>query len=135
MIRVISLLAIGLALGGCKKNIQTNDAVKQAILNHLSNNKGLNVASMDIDIQQVTFRENEADVLVGFAPKGQGAENGMRMNYTLERKGNEWVVKSKADSGGMGAHGEGAMPPAQGGALPPGHPPTGGGEASPAPKK
>jgi hypothetical protein len=130
----LAVLAFGLALGGCKKNIQTNEAVRQALLNHLANNKGLNVASMDIDIQQLTFRENEADVLVGFAPKGEGAANSMRMQYTLERKGNQWVVKQRSDSGGMGAHGA-AAPPEGETALPPGHPPAGGGGMPPAPQK
>jgi hypothetical protein len=131
----LAIVALTLAFTGCKKNIQTDDAVRQAILNHLSANKGLNVASMDIKVEQVTFRENEADATVSFKPKGGDAMGGMSMRYTLERKGNEWSVKSKADSGGMGGHGGAATPQPEGGALPPGHPPTSGGQAPPAPKK
>jgi len=113
-------------LAGCSKNIQTNEAVRAGVIKHLSQNSGLNLASMDIEVTSVTFRDNEADAVVGFKPKGAGAASGMSMRYTLERQGNEWVVKKKADSG-MG-HGmmppQGEAPPQEGG-LPPGHPPVG----------
>ncbi|MGB9610770.1 MAG: hypothetical protein ACPL7M_07330 [Bryobacteraceae bacterium] len=124
-------LALALALlAGCSKNIQTNEAVREGIIKHLSQNSGLNLASMDIEVTSVTFRDNEADAVVGFKPRGGGAMSGMSMRYTLERKGNEWVVKKKMDSG----MGHGMMPPSGGepkqpeGALPPGHPPVGGAE-------
>jgi hypothetical protein len=42
----------------------------------------------------------------------------MQMQYTLERKGDRWVVKGRRDSGGLP---HGGTP----GAMPPGHPPTG----------
>jgi hypothetical protein len=123
-------LALALAsLAGCSKNIQTNEAVRQGIIKHLSQNSGLNLASMDIEVTSVTFRDNEADAVVGFRPKGGGAMSGMSMRYTLERKGNEWVVRKKMDSG----MGHGLMPPEpapkqDNGGLPPGHPPVGGTE-------
>lgn len=121
------LPAFLLFLGGCKKNIQSNEAVKKGVIEHLSKNSGLQISGMDIEVSSVTYRDNEADALMSFKPKGGDAASGMQMRYTLERKGNEWVVKSKADSG-MG-HG-GAMPPAgAAGEMPPGHPPTGSGAA------
>lgn len=116
-----------LLLSGCQKNIQTNDAVKQAVMKHLSQNTGLNLASMDVEVTSVTFKDNEADATVGFKPKG-GAASGMSMRYTLEKKGAEWIVKKKADSGMGGGHGMGgAMPPAEApaGAMPADHPPIG----------
>lgn len=141
-------LALPLALAllaGCSKNIQTNDAVKQGVVNHLSQNKGLQVASMDVEVTAVTFKENLAEATVSFKPKGSTAAAGMQMRYTLERKGDAWVVQKKADSGahsgaapggmpegmampqGMGATAPAGEPAA--GAMPPGHPPAG------APKK
>jgi len=123
-----TLLALALALlAACSKNIQTNEAVRQGVIKHLSQNSGLNLASMDIEVTSVTFRDNEADALVGFKPKGGGAASGMSMRYTLERQGNEWVVKKKSDSG----MGHGMMPPAadapkEGSGLPAGHPPVSG---------
>ncbi len=122
----IALLALAL-LAGCSKNIHTNEAVRAGVIKHLSQNSGLNLAQMDIEVTSVTFRDNEADAVVGFKPKGAAAASGMSMRYTLERQGNEWVVKKKADSG----MGHGMMPPpgsapAGQGQLPPDHPPVGG---------
>jgi hypothetical protein len=136
-VKIASLL-FGCALAclvGCSKNIQTNEAVRQGVLNHLSKNTGLNVGSMDIEVTSVTFRDNEADAVVGFKPKG-GTGSGMSMRYTLERKDSTWVVKKKADSGmghGMGAPGmtmpgtmPGMTPPGAGKpAMPADHPPMG----------
>lgn len=110
-----------LGLLACAKNIQTNDAVKKGVVEHLSKNSSLSLASMDVEVQSVTFRENEADATISFKPKNVPGDQGMSMRYTLERKGNEWVVKSKADSGA----GHATMPPkTEGMEMPPGHPPT-----------
>lgn len=118
-----TLLAITLlGLTACSKNIQTNDAVRQGVVDHLSKNSSLSLASMDIEVQSVTFRDNEADATISFKAKNMPGDQGMSMRYTLERKGNEWVVKSKADSGA----GHATMPPGGGAGmqLPPDHPPT-----------
>ncbi len=113
---------------GCSKNIQTNEAVREAVIKHLSNNKGLSLSAMDIDVSTVTFKDNQAEAMVSFKPKGSAASTGMQMRYTLTRKGNEWVVDKKNDSGGGHSQtampAEGSMPPA--GAMPQGHPPAGG---------
>ena len=149
----LTLLAVCF-LAGCQKDIQNKDAVRQAIITHLTQNKNLSVGSMDIEVTQVTFRDKEADAVVMFKPKGGDAASGMSMKYTLERQGSLWVVKKKADSGphgtaaanalsgsGTGAGAAGSMPmpsgsmpmPSTGGAMPPGHPGTG--AAAPEPKK
>jgi hypothetical protein len=102
------------------------------MISHLSKRSDLSISSMNVEITAVTFRGNEADATVAFAPKGVDAASGMTMRYTLEKKGNEWVVKTKADSGmggaagGMGGHGAppaSAAPPSSG--MPPDHPPIG----------
>lgn len=114
-------------LAGCTKNIQTNESVRAGVIKHLSQNSGLNLAQMDVEVTSVTFRDKEADAVVGFKPKGAGGASGMSIRYTLERQGDEWVVKKKADSG-MG-HGMGSPqgePSAGQGDLPAGHPPVGG---------
>ncbi len=114
-------------LAGCHKDIQNTDAVKQGVLNYLS--KRSDLVSMDVNVSSVSFRKDEADATVYFQAKGGGPGNGMAMNYVLERKGNEWVVKGRGSTTGM-EHGTnphaGAMPsaaPNSGTALPPGHPP------------
>ena len=114
-------------MGGCRKNLQTDEAVRQGVMNYLSQNKNLSLNMMDIELKQVTFRDKEADAVVLFKPKGGDAASGMSMHYTLERQNGGWVVKKKADSGAHGA--TKAMPmsqiplPTPSGALPLGHPP------------
>jgi hypothetical protein len=102
-------------MAGCSKNIQTNEAVKAGVVKHLTQNSGLNVAAMDIEVTAVTFKDNEAEATVGFKPKGGAGASGMSMKYSLEKKGGEWVVKKKADSGmGHGAAMPGGVMPSSG---------------------
>jgi hypothetical protein len=119
-------------LVGCQKDIQTKDAVRQGVINYLSQNKNLSIGSMDIDVAQVNFKGDTADAQVQFKPKGGDPAAGMTMHYMLEKQGSAWVVKKKADSGhgGMSMPQTGAMPapsgamPMPSGSLPPGHPPA-----------
>lgn len=129
------LLSLLLLASGCQKNIQTPEAVRAGLMEHLTKVSGLDTKAMKIDLGNVGFRENEADVTVTFVPNGADPSQGMQMSYTLERKGEAWVVKSKRGSGGAGGGG-GAMPGHGGsaptappaGAMPPGHPPVPGAE-------
>lgn len=128
-LRILIPVLVLFAGVGCKKNIATNDAVRKGVIEHLSKNKGLNVESMDIEITQVTFRDTEADATVSFKPKGGDAAAGMAMKYTLERKGNDWVVKKSPSASGHGMTMPGGMGSGMGSGsgmqMPPNHPPTG----------
>ncbi|HZT30527.1 MAG TPA: hypothetical protein VFA33_11615 [Bryobacteraceae bacterium] len=135
--RNVALLLTLLAALGCNRGIDSKEAVRQGVLDYLSGRTNLNVSSMKVEVTSVMFRDNEADAVVSFAPKGATSPSqGMEMRYTLERKGNRWVVKSRADSG-KSPHGAGGMSPHGGAAgdmpmpgsaapsgtqLPPGHP-------------
>jgi hypothetical protein len=125
---------VGIALlAGCKRGVENEQAVRQAVIDYLAG-RSFNVSSMQIDVTSVTFRQNEADAAVSFRPKGSKGAPGMTMNYKLEMKGNRWVVKGKAETGGMphgsapGAMPHGAMPGDAGaamGQMPAGHPAIG----------
>jgi len=133
-VRSLLPLLLLAALVGCGRDTKNEQAVRQGVIDYLTGRQGLNVAAMNVEMKSVIFRENEADATVVFSPKGGGSGSGMTMRYTLELKGNRWVVKSRADSGqnphggvqapGMeNPHGgtgspDGAAP----GQLPPGHP-------------
>jgi hypothetical protein len=118
-------------LAGCNKgNIDTKEAVRQGVIDYFASKKDVNVGSMKVDVSAVTFKENEADATVAVLPRG-GEGQPMTFRYTLERKGNRWVVKPKAGGSGhgampAGANPHGAMPPAgaenPAGGMPPGHP-------------
>ena len=124
-------------LAGCNRAPENKDAIRQAVIEHLQKNAGLDPNQMQIEIASVSFGKNEARATVSFKPKGQPANEGLEMNYTLESKDGKWTVKGRGQSSGMphatpsggmpgGAPGgmPGGMPGAggQGGALPPGHP-------------
>jgi hypothetical protein len=117
-----AIVAVLVVLFGCSKEIQNKEAVRQGVMQHLTGRAGLDVSSMDVEISSVMFRDNEAEATVAFRAKGStDPASSMSMKYTLERKGNQWVVKSKA---GMAGDPHGATP-SPGGELPPGHPPMG----------
>jgi hypothetical protein len=123
-------LVLGAFLAGCGKDIQTKEAVKKGVVEYLTKRQGqtgLNMDSMNVEVSSVTFRKDEAQATVSFAPK-QGGGGGMSMSYTLERKGDHWEVKGRSAAPGN-VHGggdliPGAGAPSGGAALPPDHPPV-----------
>ena len=128
--KLVLLLAV-LSLAACAtKNIQTKEAAKEAVVNHLGKVSGLDVSKMDVEITQMSFQETTADVGVSVSPKGMPATEGMQMAYQLKREGDKWVVAGKKGGSG-GGHGGGMAPPPAGGGgggdavIPPGHPPLG----------
>lgn len=129
------LIAAALLATACstRKAGQNKEAVERGVIEYLQNRSGLDIKAMDVNIANVSFRENEAEATVSFSAKGAAdASNMMQMRYVLESKDGKWVVKGR--SGGAGGHGSGApsghgaMTPGAGGeppaALPPGHPPA-----------
>ena len=132
-------------LAGCSKAASDKEAIRAAILKHLTDRGGLNMAAMDVDVQQVTFKGDEAQAQVAFHVKQGGGS--MEVAYTLQRVQGAWVVGHSQPSGGQIAHPPMDKPapgnptaaaapefpsldkfkkpaPATGpGALPPGHPP------------
>ena len=137
-----------LILGGCSnKNVDTLDAVKQGVIRDIA--KNVNIGAMDVNVVSVSFRDKEADAVVSFAPKGGTPQQGMTMNYTMERQGSEWHIKKRGPSahaaqqppvagGAMGGAGMGggsmpggSMPGGDSATLPPGHPPMNGGTTLP----
>lgn len=140
-----AILALAAALlAGCKKDIQNNDAVRQGIMNYLS--KRSDLLAMDVKVTSVAFRQDEATATVRFQAKNNSSPNaGMTMEYVLERKGSEWVVKGRAGGEAHSGMPQGAPPSAPPGApgatgsgsigampqtLPPGHPSVGSGSPS-----
>lgn len=120
------ILTLTLLLAGCRKDIENKDAVRKGVIDYLTkgmNRTGLDMSRMDVDVSSVKFQKDEAQAEVRVAPKGE-TSGGMSMNYVLERRGNEWIVKGRKESG-LNPHGAGGLP-AEAPALPPNHPPTDG---------
>jgi membrane protease subunit (stomatin/prohibitin family) len=118
--------------------VESKEAVRQAVLDHLAKRAGINLASMQVDVVSVVFRQNEADAAVSFRAKGSTGGPAMTMNYTLVKQGNGWVVKGRADTGASPHGAAGQMPMGTAGQMPmgtpgqmpmgvpPGHPQVGG---------
>ena len=116
-----------LLLAGCKRGVENTEAVRQAIVQYLAGRPNMDVSAMQIDVVSVSFRQNEADATVSIKAKGAQGGQGMTMNYTLEKKGDNWVVKGRKESGSTPHGAAGQMPGAMPGTgMPPDHPSVGG---------
>jgi hypothetical protein len=114
---------VTLLLAACaQKNIENKDAIRQAVIEYLSSRQaqtGLDMSTMDVNVTAMAFERDTARATVEFRVKNSDA--GMQLNYTLDRKGDKWVVQPKSDKGG----GHGVVLPGNDKApeqLPPGHP-------------
>jgi hypothetical protein len=100
---LIAAAAVSLVLlSGCNKDLQNQDAVRQGVMSYLS--KRTDLLAMDVSVTSVAFQKNEATAQVHFQAKGNSSPAaGMTMQYALERKDGQWVVKSR--TGASAAHG------------------------------
>jgi outer membrane murein-binding lipoprotein Lpp len=120
-----ALLIVTLLLAGCgRKNIENKEAIRQAVVEYLNSRQaqtGLDMSTMDVNVMAMTFERDTARATVEFRVKNSDA--GMQLNYTLDRKGDKWVVQARQDAGQ--GHGV-VLPPGDAGnpsgQLPPGHP-------------
>ena len=147
MVKLVLPLIAALLLVSCGRgDINSKEAVRKGVVDYLEKRKaqtGLEMNLMNVEVTNVTFDKNEAHATVSFKPKDtKTGAAGMSMSYVLERRGDQWVVKGRQESG-MSPHG--GTPPmpasgatgAPGGALPqtpqlpPNHPPMGGGSETP----
>src|SRR5258708_18200001 len=92
-----AVLVMG-AAAACKRNIDNQEAVRQAVIDYLAKRSNLNVSAMNVDVTSVTFRSNEADAVVAITARGPAPGQPMSMRYTLERQRDHWAVKGKADA-------------------------------------
>jgi hypothetical protein len=135
-VRFLFTLAAALcALSGCNRASQSQEAIRQGIIDYVAGKA--NVGAMDVDVISIDFKGAEADATVAFKAKGSKASSGLQMRYTLEQKSGKWVVKDKAQAGGaphgagmQGGMNSGANPHGSTGSgeLPAGHPPLGAGD-------
>jgi hypothetical protein len=116
-VRKVAFIAVLSLLAACNRDIQNNEAVRGAIVDYLNARPDKMGLTVNVQISSLTFGSGgkEAHANVMFTPKAGGA--GMQMPYTLDRKGDKWVVRAHAAEG-ENPHGAAGLP-----ALPPSHPP------------
>jgi outer membrane murein-binding lipoprotein Lpp len=121
-VKRIVLATGGLLLAACaQKNIENKEAISQAVVEYLNTRQaqtGLDMSAMDVNVTAMTFERDTARATVDFRIKN--GDGGMQFNYTLDRKGDKWVVQPRPEGGGHGGvlPGDGKAP----GELPPNHP-------------
>ena len=108
--KVAALILIS-CLAACHHGIQSNDAVRQGVLDYLAGPMGLNLQAMDVKLDSVKFDGDKAKAAVSISLKGSSSAM-MTKQYDLEQKNGKWVVTGR----GGDAVGHGATMP--GGAMP-----------------
>jgi hypothetical protein len=120
MMKTLGLAAAIVLLTACSRDIQNTDAVREGVVDYLkarTAETGLDINTMLVEVASVSFQRDEAHATVMFRPKSAPDAGGMQMSYTLERKGNKWVVQGRGEAGSGNPHGGPGSP-----ALPQGHP-------------
>jgi hypothetical protein len=108
----------------CQSKTDTNDAIRDGIIKHISGMSGLNVNNMTVTVTKATINGDQAQANVDIRAKnGDPTVPAMQLTYELQKQGNEWVVLRGQSTGGMQHPTAGQMPP--NGTLPPGHPSVG----------
>jgi outer membrane murein-binding lipoprotein Lpp len=123
------LLLAAVALAACSRNIQTKEAIERAVREYLNSKTaqtGLDMNAMTIEVTSMSFEKDQAQAGVYF--KLKSGDGGMQMQYALDRKGDQWVVRGLTGVG-SGPHAPGSTATAPGSApkgdtppLPPNHP-------------
>jgi len=75
------------------------DAITEAIQKHLADNKGINMAAMDVTLDSISINGDQAYADAAFRLKQGGT--GMKMTYFLQRNANGWLVM-RSQPGGDG---------------------------------
>jgi hypothetical protein len=97
----LSVAVIAMALiAGCR-NINTKQAVKQAIDTHLQENSSINRSSFITEVEKVDFRGDTAQALVKFQSR-QSPNLAVHVRYNLKRSRGQWLVMSSEPAGGQG---------------------------------
>lgn len=79
-----------------------HDAIAAAIRTHLASNSSLNMAAMELQVNEVTVTGDQAQADAVFHLKQGGAS--MEMTYSLQRHGSGWLVSHSQPAGGQFAH-------------------------------
>lgn len=87
---------------GTPASASDTELVKQAVQDHLRNNKGINMSAMDMTVDSVSVDGDHAQANATFKVKGGGAT--MAMVYSLERHGSGWLVLKSQPSNGEFVH-------------------------------
>lgn len=100
----ILLILIAALTGGCRHATLQNpqDSIRAAVQQHISQQSNLNLAAMDMNIENVTVNGNRAQAQVQFRLRENNVT--MEMLYMLEEHGGSWIVTHSQPAGGQFSH-------------------------------
>ncbi|HXX00679.1 MAG TPA: hypothetical protein VEJ00_05655 [Candidatus Acidoferrales bacterium] len=78
------------------------DQIRQAVIDHVRNDRGVNMSAMDMSVDLVNVNGDQAQANATFRVKQGGAT--MTMVYSLQRHGNGWLVVNGQPSDGQFVH-------------------------------
>ena len=78
------------------------DQIRQAVIDHVRNDRGINMSAMDMSVDSVNVNGDQAQANATFRVKQGGAS--MAMVYSLQRHGNGWLVLNGKPSDGQFVH-------------------------------
>ena len=78
------------------------EAIRQAVEDHVRNNKGINMSAMDMTVDSINVDGDQAQANATFRLKQGGTA--MSMTYTLARHADGWLVLTNQPSGGQFVH-------------------------------
>lgn len=94
--------AMSPATGAQPASAADADAIRKAIEAHLAENKGINMAAMDMALTNVQVQGDKAQANAEFRVKQGGGT--MQMTYRLERHAGGWLVLQNTPAGGQFQH-------------------------------
>jgi hypothetical protein len=117
--RTLKYLALGILVvafaASCQKKQSENDAIHEAVRQHLISLRTLNLQAMDMDFSNISIQEDHATAQVSFRLKNAAPSGpAMQVAYQLQKQNGTWSVLKTAGMGGMIDHpAPGSNPSAQ----------------------
>lgn len=87
---------------GASKPGSDSDLIRQAVEDHVRNDRGINLSAMDMSVDTVDINGDKAQARASFRVKQGGAT--MQMVYFLERHGKGWLVLKDEPAEGQFVH-------------------------------
>jgi hypothetical protein len=109
-VRKVAAFLLLSCLTACQHGIESNDGVRQGVIDYLSGPVGLRMDMMDIQVESVKVTGDRATAAVAISIKG-GASPVMKKQYELEQRNGKWVVSSNGATAGHGMAVPGTVAP------------------------
>jgi len=87
---------------GASRSDSDSELIRQAVENHVRNDRGINLSAMDMRVDSVDINTDKAQARASFRVKQGGAT--MQMVYFLERHGKGWLVLKDEPAEGQFVH-------------------------------